>query len=214
MEIEYFGANCFRVKTKDASIVFDDNLDAVGAKTITKDADALFYTQKMLVSDAASKKARLVVDSAGEFEVGDVSVQGVQTRAHTDEDDAMTAAAYQCMYQGKTITILGHVHPDLTDEIVEVAGGTDVLILPVGGNGYTLDAVGAASVVKKIEPEVVIASQFEAKGFSFEVPAAPLEEFVKTSALTAADAVDVYKIDKPNADLATQTHIVQLSIKK
>ena len=48
MEIEFFGANCFRIKTKNASIVIDDNLEALGSKTITKDSDVAIFTNKVL----------------------------------------------------------------------------------------------------------------------------------------------------------------------
>lgn len=213
MEIEFYGANCFRVKTKKTSLVFDDNLKSLGAKSITKDKEVLLYTNKALESEDAVQKARLTLDSPGEFEVGDISVQGVQARAHMDEESQATATVFQCMFANTTVTVLGHVHPEVSAEVLELIGGSDVLILPVGGNGYTLDAVGATSVVKKVEPGVVIASQFEDNSLKFEVPAAPLDEFVKTSALTAAEPADSYKTDKPNAELASQTHIVVLNKK-
>ena len=214
MEIEFYGANCFRVRTKKGSIVFDDNLDSVGHKNTTKDGDVVFYTQRQMVSSKVASKARLVIDSPGEFEVGDLTIKAVQTRAHMDEEDKETATVYQCMLNNTTVTILGHVHPEMNDQAVELAAGTDVLIVPVGGNGYTLDAVGAAQVVKKLEPSVVIPSHFDASGFKFEVPASPVEEFHKVSALAQDVAQDVYKVDKPNPELANQTHTVVLNIKK
>lgn len=214
MEIEFFGANCFRVKTKKTTLIFDDNLEALGAKPVTKDSDALFYSQQSLKTDKAASKARLVIESPGEFEVGDISVKAVQTRAHMDEEGAHTTTVYQCMFNNKTVTILGHVHPDMRDDVLELAGGTDVLIVPVGGNGYTLDPVGAVSVVKKIEPSVVIASQYEESGLKFEVPATPLAEFHKVSGLTATEPADVYKVDKPDAELAASTHVIVLNTKK
>jgi L-ascorbate metabolism protein UlaG (beta-lactamase superfamily) len=87
------------------------------------------------------------------------------------------------------------------------------MIVPVGGNGYTLDAIGAVSAIKKIEPEVVIPSQYDIPGLSYEVPAAPLDDFKTASALPVAEPKDTYKLDKPDLDLAGKTHLVVLNIK-
>jgi L-ascorbate metabolism protein UlaG (beta-lactamase superfamily) len=214
MEIEFFGANCFRIKTKSASIVVDDNLAELGSKTITKDADLAIFTSKTLENESTRAKARLTLDSAGEYEIGDISVRAIQTRSHMDVEGEQTAAVFQCLYEGTTVTILGHIHPDVADDVIELAGGTDVAIVPVGGNGYTLDVVGAVSAVKKIEPEVVIPSYYDVSGFNLPVPAAPLEDFKKAIALPESEPKDVYKVGKPDADLVGKTHLVVLNVKK
>jgi L-ascorbate metabolism protein UlaG (beta-lactamase superfamily) len=214
MEIEFFGANCFRIKTKNASIVIDDNLSDIGGKTITKETDIAIFTSTVLENEKTKTKARLTLDSAGEYEIGDVSVRAVQTRAHMDPEGDATGAVFQCMFEGTTVTILGHIHPDFADDVIEFAGGTDVVIVPVGGNGFTLDVVGALSVIKKIEPEVVIPSQYNIPGFKYEVSAAPLEDFKKASALPETEAKDVYKVGKPDPELVGKTHLVVLNVKK
>jgi L-ascorbate metabolism protein UlaG (beta-lactamase superfamily) len=213
MEIEYYGANCFRIKTKEANIVIDDNIATLGGKVVAKGDEVLVYTSTSLSNEKAIAASRLVLDSAGEYEVGDISVTGIQTRGHMDESGVETATVYQFIYKGTTVTVLGHVHPDLSDEVSELAGGTDVLIVPVGGNGYTLDAVGATGAIKKTEPDVVIPSQYDIAGLTYEVPGAPLEEFLKTSGLQQAEPTDSYKLDKPNAELAGSTHLVILNKK-
>lgn len=213
MEIEFFGANCFRIKTKQATIVVDDDLDRHGLKVVTKDKDVLLVTNQNLKAAAAASKARLVLESAGEFEIGDISVSGVQARGHMDEEGKETATVFQCSYGGASVTVLGHVHADISNTVQELAGGTDVLLLPVGGNGYTLDPVGATSIIKSIEPDVVIPAHYEAAGFKYEVPASPLDEFIKTSGLTASEPQDSYKVGKSTSE-SGQTELVVLSIKK
>jgi len=214
MEIEFFGANCFRIKTKNASIVVDDNLAELGSKTITKESDLVIFTSKSLENASTKAKARLTLDSAGEYEIGDVSVRAIQTRSHMDTEGEQTATVFQCMYEGKTVTILGHIHPDVADDVIELAGGTDVVIVPVGGNGYTLDVVGAVSAVKKIEPEVVIPSHYDVSELNLPVPAAPLEDFKKAIALPESEPKDVYKLSKPDTELVGKTHLVVLNVKK
>jgi L-ascorbate metabolism protein UlaG (beta-lactamase superfamily) len=213
MDIEYYGANCFRIKTKGSSIVIDDNLEAIGAKSVTKDKDVVVYTSEMLKDKKALSKARLVLDSAGEYEVGDVSVKALQTRAHMDEEGVETATVYQFLYENMSVIILGHIHPDLSDDVIEMAGGTDVLVVPVGGNGYTLDVVGATNVIKKIEPDAVVPSQYAIKGLNYEVLANPLDEFMKTSGMQSAEPIDSYKVGKSSAELSGQTHLVLINAK-
>lgn len=214
MEIEFFGANCFRIKTKNASVVIDDNLSDIGGKTITKESDVAIFTNKLLENSKTTAKARLTLDSAGEYEIGDLSVRALQTRAHMDEEGEATATVFQCLFDGTTVTILGHIHPDVADDVIELAGGTDVVIIPVGGNGYTLDVLGANSIIKKIEPDAVVPSQYNVVGLNFEVPAAPLEDFKKASALPEGEAKDTYKVGKPNPEFVGKTHLVEISIKK
>lgn len=213
MEVEYYGANCFRISTKQSSIVIDDDLDQHGQKNITKDKDALLISNRSITATKAASSARLVLDSAGEFEVGDISVRGVQTRGHLDEEGNQTATVFQCTFGGASVTLLGHVHPDLSEEIQELAGGTDVLIVPVGGNGYTLDPTGATSAIKNIEPDVVIPSYYDDKSLKFEVPAAPLEDFIKISGLSPAEAEENFKVGKSLSE-SSQTQLVILTIKK
>jgi L-ascorbate metabolism protein UlaG (beta-lactamase superfamily) len=184
MELEFFGGNCFRIKTKQTTIVIDDNLEAMGKKSILSDKVAAFYSSDVVVQPAKNP-AYLMIDSPGEFEVGDVTVKGVQARAHVDEGDKKSATVFQFMHSGQTISVLGHVHPDLEADVLELISGTDVLVVPVGGNGFTLDPIGASSIIKKTEPAVIVPSQYElaSAGLTYEVPAQPLSEFAKVASL-------------------------------
>ena len=212
MELEYFGGNCFRVKTKQTTIVIDDNLVSLGKKSIVNDKTAAFYTAPHLVDEKARETARLVIDSPGEFEVGDITVTGVEVRAHTDEDGARSATVFQLMHGGQTITFVGHVHPDVSGEVIELSGGTDILVIPVGGNGFTLDPVGASSLIKKIEPAVVVPSQYDIPDMSYEVPAQPIEEFLKVSSLATSEPVESIKLTRATDDGVSQTRVVQLQV--
>lgn len=213
MDIEFFGANCIRLKTKETTIVVDDNLSKIGGKTITNDKTVLFYTNEHLKDDTASEKARLVIDSAGEFEIGEVTVSGEQTRGHMDEEGKENATVLQFMIENQTVTVLGHVHPELSNAVVEMIGGTDVLIIPVGGNGYTLDPVAATSIIKKAEPGVVIPTQYEIDVLSYEVPAQTLDEFLKVSSLQADEPTESMKLAKADTE-SGQTKVAVLQVKK
>ncbi len=215
MEIEFFGGNCFRIKTKETTVVVDDNLSALGGKSITTDKSASLYTQVALVDQKAAGKSRIFIDSAGEFEIGDLTITGMQARGHMDEEGEAHATVFQFMAKNQKITVTGHIHPDMSSELVEFIAGTDVLVVPVGGGGYTLDPVGATKVMKKAESSVVIPSQYETKGLKFEVPPLSLDEFTKLPNIEPGEPQDSFKMSElPADDLAAATaKVVILNVK-
>ncbi len=214
MEIDFFGGNCFRIKTKKASIIVDDNLIKMGGKSIQTDKTAAFYTSTLLKDEVSSRKSILMIDSPGEFEVGDLTVTGVQARAHTDTSEQMSATVFQFMIDGKTVSVIGHVHPDISVEVAELIGGTDVLVIPVGGNGFTLDPTGAAKVIKKVEPSIVIPSQYDIKGLSYEVPAQSLEEFGKLPTITLEEPQESFKLGSDTGENVVHAKVVTLTAGK
>ena len=45
-----------------------------------------------------------------------------------------------------------------------------MLVVPVGGNGYTVDPVGALKLIKDIEPKLVIPTHYADKALKYPVP--------------------------------------------
>ena len=190
MDIEFFGANCVRLTTKKASIVIDDTLAAAGGKSITKDTDITVHTQEVL--KAATGKA-LLVSSPGEFEVSGVSILGVQARAHTDEPHQKSATIYKFVADDTHVLVVGHIYPELTEAQLELIGKVDIMIVPVGGNGFTLDPLGALKVIRKVEPAVVVPTQYAIRGMNYEVPALDLEEALKNLTMQPKETLEKLK---------------------
>lgn len=206
MDIEFFGANCVRLTTKKASVVIDDNLAHIGGKSITRDTDVVVCTQDVL---AVTDSKELKVHTPGEFEVKGVSIVGVQARAHTDQPGERTATMYKCIAEDTHVLITGHVYPELDDKQLETIGRVDVMIVPVGGNGFTLDPLGALKIIRKVEPSVVIPTQYSVKGLSYEVAALSLEEAVQNLAMQASEPVEKLKTKGLETDQQTSLVIVQ-----
>ncbi len=190
MDIEFFGANCVRLTTKKSSIVVDDNLAHIGGKSITKDADVVISTHDSL---AVTESKELRIFQAGEYEVQGVSVMGIQARAHIDQPGERTATMYKFIAEDSHILVTGHVFPELDDDQLEEIGRVDVMIVPVGGNGYTLDPLGALKLIRKIEPSVVVPTQYDIKGLNYEVPAMSLEEAIKNLGMQPKEPVEKLK---------------------
>lgn len=178
MEIKFYGANCIRISTKNKNITIDDNLASLGAKNVAKPDDALFFTSKRISADYTDNPRHFIVQEPGEYELGSIMTQGISTRAHTDHEGEETAVILKFVVERTTIGVLGHVHPDISDKVLEELGMVDILFIPVGGNGYTLDAQAAIRLSQKIDPRIVIPTHYEDKDLNFEVPQTTLETFL------------------------------------
>ncbi len=204
MEFQFYGGNCIRINTKQATFIIDDNLKEFGVKSIVKPDDIALYTHV----PAQPAGARLVITDPGEYEVSEVSIFGIAARAHMDEAGQKTATIYKLQYDDTRVAILGHIYPDLTEDQLEEIGNVDILFIPVGGSGYTLDAVGAAKLIKKIEPKVVIPTHYDDKALKYEVPQAPLDEALKVLAMEPKDRIAKFK-PKPT-DYTETTQLIVL----
>jgi L-ascorbate metabolism protein UlaG (beta-lactamase superfamily) len=204
MEIQYFGANCVRLSDKKASVIIDDNLVGLGLKKVTKPEDISIAT----LDKSKNADGSFSIVGPGEYEVSDISIIGIPARAHLDVD-GKRSTMYKIQIQSFNVAILGHIHPDLTDEQLEELGVVDILIIPVGGNGYTLDANAAAHLIKKIEPKIVIPTHFADKGISYEVPQAELSLFTKEMGITEYETLDFLKIKV--TELGEKTRVIVLN---
>ena len=205
MEFQYYGANCIKISVKNAVFVIDDNLKQLGLKSITKPENVAVFT----VEPKVLPEARLILTDPGEYEVSEVSIFGIAARAHMDEAGKKTATIYKMVYDDTRVCILGHVYPDLTEDQLEEIGVVDILVIPVGGNGYTLDGVGAMSLIKKIEPKLVIPTHYEDKSLNYEVPQQPLEEALKVFGMEAKEPVAKFKPKPADYGEATQAVILE-----
>ncbi|HSX53193.1 MAG TPA: MBL fold metallo-hydrolase [Patescibacteria group bacterium] len=191
MEIEYYGANCFRVTTKKASLTFDDNLVELGLKSVTKPGDIALFSGP---HGQPAVETKLVIDQPGEYEVSGVSIQGVGARAHMDEANQMSGVMFKLLAEDIRFAAVGHIYPELSDEQLEALGVIDVLMIPVGGNGYTLDGEGALKVIKKIEPKIVIPTHYADSKLKYTVPQQGLEEVIKALAMEPRERLPKLKL--------------------
>jgi len=209
MEIKFFGGNCLKFSTKKTSVVVDDVVH-LGAKSQVTDKDIQVVTDERMGN--ASSSAKFVVSGPGEYEVSDVSVMGVAARAHVDDENvAKLSTIYRVIIDDIRIAVIGHIYPDLSEEQLERLGTIDIMTIPVGGNGYTLDGIGAQKIVRKIEPKIVIPTHYADNSLKFEVPQTDLDTALKALAMEPAETVDVLKL-KPG-ELSEITRLIVINRK-
>jgi L-ascorbate metabolism protein UlaG (beta-lactamase superfamily) len=207
MDVQFFGANCLIFGAKDLRVVIDDDPAALGGKSLVKSGDLALYTQRH--PDDRPADARMVIDTPGEYEVGNLSITGISARAHLDEDEkSRNATMYKLTAGELNYLVTGHIFPALTDDELEEIGIVDVLFVPVGGNGYTLDPIGALKLIKAIEPKLVIPTHYAENGVKFEVPQQDLDAALKEIGMEVKERVPRLKL-KP-AELTDVTQLVVL----
>lgn len=228
MELTYHGANCFRISTKKAQVVIDDNLDKLGLKSITKPTDISLHT----FSGIFAKQSRFMADMPGEYEISGVVIHGVSARGHMDpvrsknseksadslianrtsngmdEEDQQNAVIYIIATDDLKVAVLGHIYPQLSEDQLEQIGHVDIAVVPVGNSGYTLDAIGALKLIKQIEPKIIIPTHYADKAIKYEVAQIELAEALKNLAMEPSETLDKYKPSL--ADLTDTTRLIVL----
>lgn len=190
MDIQYFGANAVAITTKKARVVIDDNLSELGKKSIIKEGDVVLFTG----AHGSAPGARLLIGQPGEYEVAGISVYGYAARAHMDEEKIKTATLYKLIIDDIRILVTGHLYPELSERQLEEIGMVDIMIVPVGGNGYTTDPIGALKLIKKIEPKLIIPTHYADSALNYPVPQQELEQALQALSMEQGEAVDKLKV--------------------
>lgn len=203
MDIQFHGANCVTLGGKHARIVIDDNVSDMGGKNVAKEGDILLFTG---AHGRSVQTPKILIDQPGEYEVSGVSIFGIAARAHIDEEKMKTATMYKLLVDDLSVLVTGHIYPELSDTQLESVGMIDVLFVPVGGNGYTLDGVGALKLIKKIEPKLVIPTYYDDAALTFPMPAQTLEQALKALAMEPKETVT--RLKAKAADLAESMQLI------
>lgn len=175
-DIEYKGGNTVVIATKKSKLISDPKLSVVGLKDIEPKGMLALATEERFA--VASSQAILQLDSPGEYEVGDFSIKGIPAQRHLDSDGT-NSTIYRIEVGDVRIALLGNIDPKLSEDQLEEIGVVDVIIIPVGGGGYTLDATAAAHLVRQIDAKVVIPVHYADSALKYEVPQDDFEVFHK-----------------------------------
>jgi L-ascorbate metabolism protein UlaG (beta-lactamase superfamily) len=203
LEIEYKGGNTLVIATKKATIVTDPKQSLVGLKNYPmKDAIEVATEARFAVT---AKEARLNIEGPGEYGIANFDIKGIAAQRHLDTAaDPKSATIYRIEANEIRIALLGNIYEKLSEAQLEELGVVDILILPIGGNGYTLDATGATALVRSIDPKVVIPVHYADDALTYEVPQDTLETFVKELGAPVEETAK-YKMKQANVIPATLT---------
>jgi L-ascorbate metabolism protein UlaG (beta-lactamase superfamily) len=170
MVITHHGGQCFKVSFGDVTLAFDP-ISKKSKLTETKfGADialvSLRHPDFNGVSQAShGDKEPFVIDSPGEYEVGDVVVRGFGLETKYENKDCFNTI-YQVQLEGMNIIFLGALgSPEVDPKILGEFGDIDILFVPIGG-GDVLEAPQAAKLAAKLEAHVIIPMHYDPKALS------------------------------------------------
>lgn len=208
-DIEYKGGNSVVISTKKATLVVDPKLSLIGLKDIpVKDTVELATEARFALN---SEGARLRIEGPGEYEINEFSIRGIPATRHIDtSSDEPISTLYRIEIGDVRIGLIGNITPKLSENQLEDLGVLDVLILPVGGNGYTLDATSASTIVRQIDPKVVIPVHYADDTLKYEVPQDVLETFTKELGSPVESVGAKYKI-KASSSLPQTLTIIEIT---
>jgi L-ascorbate metabolism protein UlaG (beta-lactamase superfamily) len=175
LDITYLGAGSVKLSGRNLNVVSDPYSDEAGLGKFTSKADV--FTKSSLDGLGTIDQA-MVIDGPGEYEVKGAMITGVPAQLHIDET-GRRGTVYSIIVDGVNVVVTGNIAGKLDDRQLESLGNVDVLVLPVGGHGLTLDAEGAASVVAQLEPSYVIPVHYDDGHTKYSVPQDGVEAFLK-----------------------------------
>ncbi len=205
MDAQFYGANCILLSTKQARIIVDDNMVELGKKSVTKNGDIAVFTGR---HEEVACEPKIVIEQPGEYEVSGVLVQGIAARGHMEEEGKSGVTMYKISSDELRVLITGHIFAELTDDQLEAIGMVDVMFVPVGDSGYTLDSVDVLKLIKKIEPKLVIPTHYASKSLNYQVPQRTLEEALQALAMEPRETTA--KLRLKSGDLAENAQLTIL----
>lgn len=210
MEIINLGAGCIYITTKNLSILIDP--PAVGNKNLAAKAKADVTLLSLLDSAASFKNNGFTIDCPGEYETKGVSVQGVAAGLHIDKpEDSLRSVMYVVSAADVRLLFTGNIQPILSDEQVDAIGEVNVMVVPVGGHGLTLDAKGAATLISRFEPQYVIPVHYDDGVSKYEMPQDKVDTFLKEIGVELPKPEAKLKVVAKELGEQTQIKILEVS---
>ncbi len=210
MEINWLGHSCFKIKGKQATVITDPYSPDTGY-TLGKQSAAIVTVSHQHPGHnciAAINGEPHPVTGPGEYEINNVLIIGLAS-FHDNEKGNIRGKNTIYLIEMDDITLchLGDLGHPLTDEQTEEMGNVDILMLPVGGIS-TINASTAASIVRQIEPKIVLPMHYGTPSLKRELD--PVEKFLKEIGTHDIAPQPKLTITKNNLPLIMQVSVLEL----
>jgi L-ascorbate metabolism protein UlaG (beta-lactamase superfamily) len=210
MEITWYGHSCFRIRSKEATVVTDPCDKTTGYSLGRPTADLVTVSCADPAHNAVGGVAGdpKVVDGPGEFEIAGASLVGVSTWLGKDRT-AGRNVSYVFELEDMRVGHLGGIGHVPTSDQVEEMGGVDILLVPVGGGG-ALDGPPAAETVSLLEPKLVIPMHFHTDSEKHKLD--PVDRFLKEMGVKSPEKHA--KIAVTKSSVPDETQVLVLDYKR
>lgn len=159
MIITYYGNQFFKIAQGDTVVAINPPSKESGINPIKFGSVlALSTTNHPLYNGFETvtygDNAPFIISGPGEYESNGIMVKGRGTITHIDGKEYNTAI-YSLVLEDIKIGFLGPIEKPLLAADYEILSGTDILFVPIGGEGV-LSPAEANKVANAIEPKIII----------------------------------------------------------
>lgn len=207
MDITWLGHACFRMKIKDLFLITDPFDATLGYPWPDPSASivTVSHSHPGHNNPGGVEGSPRVVSRPGEYEIKGVFIIGVPT-FHDAVQGANRGRNTVFVIEAEDLRLchLGDLGHALSSKQIEELSAIDILFIPVGGVS-TIDARGAAEVVRLLNPRIVIPMHHHTGVTPW---LEPLEKF--TSGMGMREVVPQPKLTVTRSNLPPETRVVVL----
>jgi len=203
MKITWHGQSCFKIVTKNTTIITDPFSKDIGLKPPHFEADIVTVSHSHHDHNnvSALRGTPFVVDGPGEYELKGTVIQGINSFHDKKEGkERGVNAIFIIEAEDMKVCHLGDLgQKELTDEQMDKIGEVDILMIPVGGV-YTINSEEAAFIINQIEPRIVIPMHYKVPGLNIKLESA--DAFLKEMGVEkeVVDQLTIKKNDLPKEE--------------
>ncbi|MEK7659319.1 MAG: MBL fold metallo-hydrolase, partial [Patescibacteria group bacterium] len=199
MTITWYGHSCFRLESKNLSVLIDPFSAEIGFKPpkIKDDIVLVSHQHNDHNNIEGMPDESFLVKGPGEYEVKGIFIKGIPSfHDKSQGQERGLNTIYSVKMEDMAIAHLGDFGQDkLTEEQIEKIGEIDILMIPIGGT-YTINYKEAVEVIHEIEPKIVIPMHYKIPNLKLDIDGP--EKFLKEMSLTPEKVEKSYKIQKKN----------------
>jgi L-ascorbate metabolism protein UlaG (beta-lactamase superfamily) len=198
MTITWFGHSCFRLESKEGSLLLDPFSKDIGLRPPRIKDDLVLVTHNHYdhnnVEGVGSET--MIIDGPGEYELKGIYIRGILSYHDNSEGkERGLNTIYVVKAEDIIVCHMGDFgQPNFVKNQLDEIGNVDILMIPIGGK-YTIDYKQAVQIISKIEPKVIIPMHYKIKNIKLDLDES--DKFVKELGLMP-ERVDKYKIMKKN----------------
>ena len=200
--IRWHGHSCFEI-TDEVTVVTDPHDGkSIGIPTPKVSADIVLVSHDHYDHNSVKtveKEGTKIITDSRKRTIGDITIKGFQSfHDESHGEKRGENIIYTFVIDNIAFAHLGDLGHILDDKTTEALKQSDILFIPVGGT-YTIDAVHAWEIIKKLKPKIVIPMHYKIEGLS--LPIAPVDEFIEESpfpVLRVGNEIDIEKDELPD----------------
>lgn len=179
MILTWLGHSCFLLETRNGKKVLMDPFDStLGISPFKGSVDIVTISHNHFDHNYTKElnPGFLTLNTPSTYEDSDIKIQGFLTY-HDNVNGYKRGENVIFTYEADNFKIchLGDLGHMLKDELIDLIGDLDVLLIPIGSN-FTLDAEIAYKLCKKVQSKVVIPIHYKTPHLAF--PGEGIEKFI------------------------------------